>query len=1066
MPGKVIARREKIVIPTYATDPAETLPMFAENRVHQRVSGNPYPNRVVTHVLDREKKDKEYTAIRLENDWISLIILPEIGGKIFAATDKTNGYDFFYRQHVIKPALIGMLGLWISGGVEFNWPVHHRPSTFLPVDWKIERDGRGATVWLSENEPLGRMKGMVGIRLESGSARIETRMRVYNTTGIPQSFLFWENAAVPVNPRYRIFFPCDVSYVNFHYKKARGGWPVMHSYFNNQDNRRGNDIRFHKNTEHATSYFCGPTSFDFFGGYDEGKKAGVIHWADRHVSLGKKMFTWGYLRMASSWRSALTDADGDYAELMASSYSDNQPDLTWLESGEVRTFRQWWYPFKDLGEVFQASLHCAAGRNGEKLGIYPVEDISSAFVAVMKGGKEIFRRKSDFTATVPRSFRVPGLDGSCSVRVTGSRGEELLSFDPVPNTHYVPKPWKDNPAPDDLEDPEGCYLCGLHVDQYRDPLISGEPYFRRGLEMDKDHPDCLKGLGIDLLRELRYEEAEECFRRAIASLTRFNPHPRDTEPFHLLALSLIGQGRDDEAREEECKALWNQKTLPQAYLVLVRLAMKKKEWDEAIKLVREAREYAGWQQEEAVLEAACERKKGNAAAAAALLEDVLSRDPLYDFALYESAFLRGKSYHASSNRTQVTLDAAQSYAAAGLWEEATHVLDFPTEDPLVLYCRGYCSRDPSLYRKASGRKTLTRFPARPLEKAALEDAVRTDPGDREAQLLLGDLLYGVCRDRKGALSSWEKAGDGAEALRNRALALFALDNGDSRVIPLLDEARKKEPDHFQIAQERLLAGELQGEDPEKRLALWQDLMQKEHGGRDEAYLLGVRAANEAGMWKKAVELLEKHDFIPCEGGEHQVSGEYLFATFALGLDSADKGRWKDALAWFEKGLRLPDCLGGGVWHEVLQVRHLILSGVCLSRLGQEEDARKAWEKADDYPVNYFTQMYLPSVKIWKGIAEALRGNEEGKQALVHEALEEADAALGKKDYAPFSTTPFFISYREDPARARRRTYLTRRGLALAALGRTGEARACWKEAAQIPGSRDAALLLRFNLPIA
>ena len=87
MANSIIAAREKIVIPTYPESPCEELPMFAENRVHQRSTGNPYPNKVVIKTRQKEKIDKEYEAIRLENEYLELIILPEIGGRIFSAAD-------------------------------------------------------------------------------------------------------------------------------------------------------------------------------------------------------------------------------------------------------------------------------------------------------------------------------------------------------------------------------------------------------------------------------------------------------------------------------------------------------------------------------------------------------------------------------------------------------------------------------------------------------------------------------------------------------------------------------------------------------------------------------------------------------------------------------------------------------------------------------------------------------------------------------------------------------------------------------------------------------------------
>ena len=144
---------EQVVIPTYPIQDADPNPMFLEKRVYQGSSGKVYPN-PFTDKVSLEKSDKTYRAIMLENEYVQLMILPEIGGRIHAGRDKTNQYDFFYRQRVIKPALVGLLGPWISGGVEFNWPQHHRPSTYMPVHAAIEKNVDGSrTVWLSEHDP-------------------------------------------------------------------------------------------------------------------------------------------------------------------------------------------------------------------------------------------------------------------------------------------------------------------------------------------------------------------------------------------------------------------------------------------------------------------------------------------------------------------------------------------------------------------------------------------------------------------------------------------------------------------------------------------------------------------------------------------------------------------------------------------------------------------------------------------------------------------------------------------------------------------------------------------------
>ena len=300
---KVVAKIEKLILPTYEEPPREELPMFAENRVHQRSSGNPYPNKIVARVDREHRVDKEYIAVRLENEYVSVVILPEIGGRIYSATDKITGYDFFYKQHVIKPALIGVLGSWISGGVEFNWPFHHRASGYMACDFHVEECEDGSAIChLSEHDPIDRMKGTFSIVLRPGERFFETRMRLYNRTNLPHSFLWWENAAVPVNEEYQIFFPQDVKYVNFHYLKSRTTYPIAgNGVYNGIPMKEARDISFHKNTREATSYFASASDYDFFGGYDHGKEAGVVHIGDHHISPGKKMFTWGYNQLSKTW---------------------------------------------------------------------------------------------------------------------------------------------------------------------------------------------------------------------------------------------------------------------------------------------------------------------------------------------------------------------------------------------------------------------------------------------------------------------------------------------------------------------------------------------------------------------------------------------------------------------------------------------------------------------------------------------------------------------------------------------------------------------------------------------
>ena len=261
---------------------------------------------------------------------------------------------------------------------------------------------------------MDRMKGMVGVSLKSGEAKFETKVRLFNRTAERHSFLWWENTAVPVNKEYQIFFPQDVSYVNFHYKRSVTTFPVASNalgVFNGIRYDGDTDISMHKNTHQPTSYFSAPSEYDFFGGFDHGKKCGVVHIADHHISPGKKMFTWAYNQLSESWENALTDSDGAYAELMAGVYSDNQPDLSWIEPYETKVFSQSWFPIGDLGVPCFANLNLAVHWEEGKLVIQPTKNME-AEITVTDGEKTVFKKKCALLAGKPSKFSdVPKKEG-------------------------------------------------------------------------------------------------------------------------------------------------------------------------------------------------------------------------------------------------------------------------------------------------------------------------------------------------------------------------------------------------------------------------------------------------------------------------------------------------------------------------------------------------------------------------------------------------------------------------------------------------------------------------------
>ena len=362
---KVKAWKEKVVIPTYEVGKPEKYPVFLEKRVYQASSGAVYPHPVIEHISDT-KVDKEWDVIFIENHYIKIMVLPALGGRIQMAYDKIRERHFVYYNHVIKPALVGLTGPWISGGIEFNWPQHHRPSTYDPVDSTIEENEDGSiTVWVSELERMFRTKGMAGFTLHPDKAYLEIKAQLYNRTPHPQTFLWWANPAVAVNDHYQSVFPPDVHAVFDHGKRDVSEFPIAKGEYYKVDYSPGTDISRYKNIPVPTSYMAITSEYDFVGGFENDSKGGLLHVADHHVSPGKKQWTWGNGDFGQAWDRNLTDSDGPYIELMCGVYTDNQPDFSWMQPYEEKSFKQYFMPYYNVGVVKNANKNVLLKSGGK-----------------------------------------------------------------------------------------------------------------------------------------------------------------------------------------------------------------------------------------------------------------------------------------------------------------------------------------------------------------------------------------------------------------------------------------------------------------------------------------------------------------------------------------------------------------------------------------------------------------------------------------------------------------------------------------------------------------------------
>ncbi|PRW32971.1 TPR repeat-containing isoform B [Chlorella sorokiniana] len=729
----VTVKRKRVVIPTYAPCAADRHPQFIETRVYQGSSGKVYPLPFIDRISE-EARDQEWDAVWLENEHVRVQLLPQLGGRIHVLQDKHNGYDAIYRQHVIKPALVGLAGPWISGGVEFNWPQHHRPSTFMPCDVSIERESDGAvTVWCSEHEPMQRMKGMHGVRLRPGSALVELRVRLYNRTPLTQTFLWWANAGVHVHDQYQSFFPPDVHYVADHAKRAMSEFPLCRGRYYGVDygsaTDGSNDLSWYKNIPVPTSYMACNSEHDFFGGYDHGKQAGLVHVANHHISPGKKQWTWGDHPFGHAWDRNLTDSDGPYIELMAGVYTDNQPDFSWLEPGETKTFSQYWYPIQAIGPAQHANLHGALSlsvQGGEgAVGVAVTAEHPQAVIILERRGSaagagadgvpsEVLLRETAALGPAAPLVKRVALPPGCAahkltLRVLSAAAEAggrcLLELSPAPpaaeGEQQVPDPATEPPAPQDVQSVDELYLTGLHLEQYRHPTRDPCLYWREGLARDPGDARCNTALGKWHLRRGECAEAERHLRSAVARLTARNPNPADGEAYYLLGLALKWQGgRDKEAYAALYKATWNYAWRAPAYYALAQMDAAHGDWEAAAQHCRAALATNADFLQARNLCAAVLRRAGKAAEADELVLGSRALDPLDWWSAHLAASGSGSGAAedgtaaaggGGGNRaggdedgsaatglgcgTQTALDVALDYADAGLYSEALDVLE-------------------------------------------------------------------------------------------------------------------------------------------------------------------------------------------------------------------------------------------------------------------------------------------------------------------------------------------------------------------------------------------------------
>lgn len=969
-----LLRRKKVMIPTYPTSAPEPLPIYFEKRPYQGASGSIYPI-PYTPGLSDEKTEQEYDAIDLENEYVAVRFLPEIGGKLHSALDKTNGYDFVYHNKVIKPAMVGLAGPWCAGGIEFNFPQHHRPTTFLPAEAAV--DEKSGKVFIGETDYFYGMKSLIEFSLGEESSVLRAQITVYNGTAQAHPFLWWANMAVEINDDYRIVFPPDVEYVNDHDRRAVLEWPIARGIYRTArpyDYGTGTDIHIFSAVKVPSSFMVarGQSDFDFVSGYDTLRKAGVVTVSDHRIAPGKKLWTWGDGEFGAKWCSNLTDDGSRYVELMTGCYTDNQPDFTWIAPYETKKFTQYWYPVRDIGEVKCATKEGACNLEQREKGLY-VGYYSAVKrncrLRLAAGGKTLFEKSAalspekTFSETV--AAEVPLSETELSV--WDERGALLLRYRPPKRGEkHAIEPRFPAKAPEELGSTEELWLNGLHLLQYKHFSYRAEDYFREGLVRDGGDLRCNEAMGDLCLARGLFRQAKEYYTAAIKRATLRNENPYDTAPYYKRALCAFRLGAEEDAERDAYAAIWSESMRTAGYYLLAKLAAR----------------------------------RGNTGKAAELLEESLQTNTRHLWARYIRGLLVGdREIKEKISREDPFFfpDGSERRAVAfalelmdfGRNDEAMQVLSEGKDGALKFYHLAELCR---LAGDEAGRKAYVdlgdaapweaEFPSLVESEAALKQA-----GTPIANYYLGCLYYHLERYDEACLA-WEQTAretSFAPALRGLALGYFDHLGKKALARKCLEQARAQMPKSGRIFYELTQMYKSLNLPQEDRLALFRSEPVLT-SGRDDCTLAYSVLLTEQGDYEQAAEVLNRHRFHTYEGGEGYLTQHHAWLYFLVGRDLMRRGEYDKAIEALENGLRFPLNYGEEKNYFVNDAPIYFSLAECYQKTGENEKRKNALSLAVSTKGSPTIHSY------WQCLAHRERGEEMLAERLACQMKE-----LGEED---------------------------------------------------------------------
>ncbi|MFH6987506.1 DUF5107 domain-containing protein [Flavobacterium collinsii] len=669
---------------------------------------------------------KEWKVIELENDYIKLMILPEIGGKVWSAVEKSTGKDFIYNNHVIKFRDIAMRGPWTSGGVEGNYGIiGHTPNCATPVDYvTLTRADGSVSCVIGVLDLLTRTSWKLDINLPKDKAYFTTNSFWFNSTETEQPYYTWMNTGIKASQNLQFIYPGQ-SYIG--HNGEHNSWPI--------DKENGKDLSFYKNNDFGgyKSYHVFGKYDDFFGGYYHDEDFGMGRYGNHDDKPGKKIWIWGLSQQGMIWEKLLTDTDGQYVEVQSGRLFNQASENSSLTPFKQRSFApyqtdlwtEYWFPVKQIKGFVKANNYGAVNVKNENgwLKIYfsPLQKLNEK-LEVFDNGKKIYSK--DISVNTLQSFKDSIQIAVDETKLRLTLGGTKLVWNSAPEDGNLNRPLE-TPKDFDHNSVYGLYLQGKNYLSFKD-YVKAEEKLTACLQKDSNYAPALADLAILQIRKFQYREAVHSASKALSIDTY---HPAANYYYGLANLHL---GNTTDAKDGFDLAAASVEFRSSGYTALSKIYFTENDLAKAAEYAEKSLINNQGNLESLQILAVLYRLQNNKTKAVEILNTINNVDPLNHFVSFEK-YLWESSDASKKQFTSLIQNEMpqQTYLELGIWyeqidrkEEALKVLSLAYPNAEIEYWKAY------LENKAIDLSKLqpdNSFPFRGETAEILEKLIKTTP---------------------------------------------------------------------------------------------------------------------------------------------------------------------------------------------------------------------------------------------------------------------------------------------------------------------------------------------------